>query len=372
MKTKSQTNIDRLKDLDFRNSKSKHAALTRLLENHIRKMRHGERVPVVRDLMNRFKVSQSTVEHALHTLESRNLITRRWGSGIYVNRQGIRRVIRRAIGVVVPDITVSFYALLVKGLERKLAAKDHVVILCNGHRQFQAELETIHALHGRIDGAIISPNTGNVHNPKYVRYFSKLAQSREFPFLLVDIMIPGVNAHFAGFDNFNAFFEMACVLAGSRTPFRLRFYLGSLESIIGAERISGFKAGLNERHVSEESFKIINVSLPVPHIPMSSDDLRCRRPVLMVAGSPLILFKLLAFCSAHKLRIPEDVIIAGVLEENFHEYIHAPILGWVKPAVRLGELSARIIQDIIVGKPVRQINKIALERFMPKSLQHIF
>lgn len=372
MKTKSKTNIDQYQDLHFLDNEPKHAALTRLLENQILQMRHGERLPPARDLMRKFKISQSTLTQALYELESRHLISRRWGSGIYVNRQDRQRVIRNAIGVVVSDIANPFCALLIKGIEQKLAVQDQVMILCSGQERFQAELKTIHALHDKIDGAIIIPTTGNVHNPDYVRYFSNLAKSRAFPFLLVDIMIPGINANFVGFDNFGAFFEMARVLAGSKVRSQQVFYLGALGSIIGAERLNGFSAGLKENHIPEELLKIINVSLPVTELPLSCDDLRRSQPALVVAASPLILPKLLALGAAHNLRIPEDVVVAGVLEENFRDSIYVPVLGWVKPSLKLGELAARTIQAIIAGKPVRQINKISLERFTPESLKHLF
>lgn len=371
MRTKSKANLDRFKDLEFWNNEPKHAALTRLLERQIRQMRHGERLPAVRDLMARFKISQTTLDHALHELGARSLIIRRRGSGIRVNRPADVKVVRHAIGVVVSDIANPFYALLVKGIEQELAVHDYSAILCNGHKRFQTELETIHALHGKIDGAIITPTTNNVHNPEYVRYFSDLFQSREFPFLLVDIMIPGVNANFIGFDNFKAFFEMAQALAVSKMGGHQIFYLGALENIIGAERINGFRTGLQEHRVSEDSLKIINVPQPVSEINLPYDDLRRNRPAVIVAASPVILLKLIALCNAQNLRIPEDVLIAGVLEENFRDYIHDPVLGWIKPSLKLGRLSAQLIQAIIAGKPVKQITKIALERFTSKSLLNL-
>ena len=372
MKIKRQTRLDCSGNLDCWNNEYRHTALTRFLENQIRQMHHGDRLPVVRDLMQRFKVSQSTLEHALRELENKHLIIRRRSSGIYVNQQDKRQDARHAIGVVVSDISDPFCALLVKGIERKLAAQNQAAIICNGQEGFQAELKAVHSLHGKIDGAIINATTNNVHNPDYVRYFSNLAQNREFPFLLVDIMIPGVNARFVGFDNFKAFFEMAYVLVGSKTRFQRVYYLGALECITGAERINGFRAGLRENHVSEEFLKIINVSLPVSEIFLPVDDLRGKRPSLIVSASPLILPKLLAFCGAQNLRIPEDVVVASVLEENFRDYIIAPVLGWVKPSVKLGELAVKLIQAIIAGKPARQITRIALERSTPKALSHIF
>lgn len=372
MRTKSQTNIDRFKKLELLKDEPKYSALTRLLESHIKQMRTGERLPVVRDLMRKFNVSQNTIDRALAKLESHHLITRRWGNGIFVNRNGPPKAARHMIGTVVSDLSDPFCMLLVKGIAQALALQNYHTIICNGHEQFQAELDAIKALQDKIDGVIVYPTTGNVHNPEYVRYFSELSQKQTFPFLLVDILIPGVNAHFVGFDNFNAFSHIAGVIAAGKIKFSQILYLGALGSIIGAERINGFKTGLKEQNISEDLLKIINVRLPVSNLNLAPVDICDKSPTLIVSATPLILPKLQVFCEAHRLRIPEDVVIISVLEENFRNYVRLPVLGLVKPAVKLGEIAAQLIQEIIAGKSTRHVIKIALERFIPKSLRHIF
>ena len=372
MKTKAKTNLKLFKSLNIRRGESRHSAVFRLLENSIRCMRHGERMPVVRDLMLKFKVSQNTIYHALTGLEKQHLIMRRWGSGIYVNRKGPPKPARRTIGVVVPDIADPFCSLLVKGIEGALGLKNHHMILCNGQEQFRRELDTINAVESKIDGVIVHPTTNNVRNPGYARYFAELADSRYFPVLLVDIMIPGVSAHYIGLDNFGAFFQMAGVIAGSKTNFHRILYLGALDNIIGAERINGFRSGFKEHHLPEKSLKIINVKTPGSELTLSLADIGGKGKTLIVSASPLIVPKLLSFCARHNLRVPEDIVVAGVLEENFHDYIHAPVLGWVKPAVKLGKLCAESIQAIISGKPVMKITKLPLVKSIPEDLKSLF
>ena len=46
---------------------------------------HGERLPAERDLAERFGTSRGTARHALNQLEKMNLVTRRVGSGTFVN-----------------------------------------------------------------------------------------------------------------------------------------------------------------------------------------------------------------------------------------------------------------------------------------------
>ncbi|TWT08003.1 GntR family transcriptional regulator [Planococcus sp. CPCC 101016] len=58
------------------------------LENYIEenKLQQGDKLPVLQELMNQFKVSKSTVTKALELLENRGVVFQVRGSGIFVRR----------------------------------------------------------------------------------------------------------------------------------------------------------------------------------------------------------------------------------------------------------------------------------------------
>lgn len=71
--------------MDALSHQTKYRHLANVLKERLRSHPHGNRLPSVRALMKRFKVSQHTVTSALRVLEEENLISRRHGSGVYAN-----------------------------------------------------------------------------------------------------------------------------------------------------------------------------------------------------------------------------------------------------------------------------------------------
>lgn len=64
---------------------TKYSHLAEILRERLRSHPNGDKLPSVRALMKRFRVSQHTVTSALHLLEEEGLISRKGGSGIYAN-----------------------------------------------------------------------------------------------------------------------------------------------------------------------------------------------------------------------------------------------------------------------------------------------
>lgn len=61
--------------------------LVAVLEERVRSMRHGERVPSEHDIMARYEVSRSLARSALRELEARYLVRRVQGAGTFVNER---------------------------------------------------------------------------------------------------------------------------------------------------------------------------------------------------------------------------------------------------------------------------------------------
>lgn len=65
---------------------TKYRHLANILRERLRSHPQGDKLPSVRSLMKRYKVSQHTVTSALRLLDEESLISRRHGSGIYANQ----------------------------------------------------------------------------------------------------------------------------------------------------------------------------------------------------------------------------------------------------------------------------------------------
>ena len=352
-------------------SKPRHLALKQTLEKQIEDMAHGDRLPSTRELMQSYNVSQSTVDHALRDMESRRLILRRRRSGVYVNKRSGSRTHNRLVGVLLPDLTDPFCALIARGIESHLTGNDYKMVLCNGANNIQTELDLIASWEGKLDAAIVNPTTSNVHAPEFARYFMNLDANRRLPFLVLDIMIPRVNVPFIGLDNFKAFAETVPRLIRQPDQFSDIVYCGFLVSVVGLERLNGFRLGLEKAHVDINRVRIVNLTQPANEPLINWKSLQRRRPALFVAGTPTILPTLIRQLHEHNFRIPEDAVILSVTEENTADYLPYPVLELIKPSRHLGQLAADRIRQLIQGQPIPPETRLDLTLKIPDSIQRV-
>ncbi|MFH0797507.1 MAG: LacI family DNA-binding transcriptional regulator [Candidatus Omnitrophota bacterium] len=346
----------------------KYLAVKDLLQKEILRLKPGDKILTMREIMANISVSQSTLDRALRELEEENLISRRWGSGIYVNPKGRRRKKTRLVGVCVSDITDRFCTLLIKGIEQALSEENHRIIVCNGYTEFDKELNLIHSLKKNIDGLIINPLTQNVYNPEYGKYFVNLNKSGECPFVIVDIIIPHVNAPFVGFDNRKTFYEVTLRAVRSLNAGRLIF-LGPPESLPGAERFSGFKQALQEAQVPKENIKVVYLEPGSPSFSLPREYFAAPKPAVLFVANPHILPKVLRYIHEQQLRIPQEVVVISVVEEDYKDYVMAPIIGLVKPSAELGKEVARILGNLLEKRPVPEVTRLNFRMDIPDILK---
>src|SRR5437773_2986922 len=98
------------------------------------------------------------------------------------------------IGLVIPDLMHSFFAEVAKGVTRKFEPLNYQIIISNSEENADVEERQIELLIARnVDGLIIASAQPNGRRG----LFATLG-SREVPYVLVDRMPSGLDAHFVG------------------------------------------------------------------------------------------------------------------------------------------------------------------------------
>ncbi len=156
----------------------KYQRFTGLLEKQLRKLRPGDRLPPVRQLLRQLQISQSTLDRALAELQERGLIVRRRGSGIYASAPRPRGGNAQAIGLYVSDIVDPFCALLAKGVEDELARHGYPTMLFNGFDEFRRKIRSERARREELAGAILNLSTANVLAPASARLALEMQRER--------------------------------------------------------------------------------------------------------------------------------------------------------------------------------------------------
>lgn len=101
----------------------------------------------------------------------------------------------KTIGVVVTTIQNPFYAAVVTGIEKVLAAEGYTIVLCSSHEDPDAEREAIRVLLARrVDGLIIAPVQSRPEG------LEVLLESKA-PFVFVARYVSGIDADFVVADD---------------------------------------------------------------------------------------------------------------------------------------------------------------------------
>lgn len=155
----------------------------------------GRRRPTMRDVADHARVSVSTVSYVLNdsgpvAAERRNRVLDAVEVLKYSPNESARNLKRRSastIGMVVPELTNQFFAMVAEGVQKAAAARDVLVVLVVPDATEQAEEKQAQLLRSqRIVGVVYLSGTGSMPASIY-----ELARSG--PVVLVDEQIPGMD-----------------------------------------------------------------------------------------------------------------------------------------------------------------------------------
>ncbi len=100
---------------------NKYSEILEKLEIRISSMVSHSKLPTFRELMREYSISQSPLDNALKILEGKGIISKIHGSGIYVCSQpGMPQT--RTIGLVTGDFSDNCYPVVIRGIEKVIAA----------------------------------------------------------------------------------------------------------------------------------------------------------------------------------------------------------------------------------------------------------
>lgn len=337
----------------------KYIETEKTLSEKINSLPAGAKLPTFQELKAEMEISQSTLDRALRSLQEKGVIFKRRGSGIFVSQNSANKSRTFNIGVLVSDITNRFCALLIRGIEAELSKRGYRMILCNGASELNKEIGIIFSMKEKIDALIVFPTTPNVLNPEYAKSLTELEKRTGIPFVFVDIAVSGMKGNFVGFDQYGAFFETAMRII-PKLPERQIIYIGQAGSIIGTERFLGFKDALINLNVSTEKVKIFYFDEKFRDSFRQLIKQVKQSHAVVFAANPDLLMDFVNVARKENIRIPEDIIIAGVVEEDYLNYLDTPIISLKKPSIDMGIKAAQTVLEILSGRGETQTCRLKL------------
>jgi LacI family transcriptional regulator len=230
----------------------------------------------------------------------------------YIRNEGARSLRARktfTIGVVVRDITNTFYAQLVKFLEDALFRHGYTVIICNTGYDLDKESKHIkRLLRRRVDGIILSPVQKTGESVEDIL----LIKTHDVPLVLFDCRLDAVEADYVLVDNETGAYEAVKLLI-SLGHTKIAYVGGSPRDLNNQLRYAGYEKAHAEASLPLLSRLVRHGSYTAKHGHEAAKELinSPDKPTAFFAANNRIALGIYKATVESDLRVPDDVSIVG-------------------------------------------------------------
>lgn len=250
------------------------------------------------------------------------------------------------IGIIVPDITNTYFGEIIKGVS-EIAEKENLnIILFNTDNYLEKEIRAINLLkEQRIKGIIMTPGFGEEKfNENYVKTITTL----NVPIILVsaDIKFTKLNGVFV--DSIKGGYDATSLLIKEGHT-KIGIMVGLLGSEPVMDRLEGYKKALsesnliyNEKYIYHGDFKLDKAYELTKKILKQKD-----APTALVVCSNMMTMGVIKAIKEENKEIPKDLAIVGFNKIDLLDIVGVSITYMEDCPVELGRASMEMLCDII-------------------------
>ena len=258
------------------------------------------------------------------------------------------------IGLIVADISNTFFSGLARVIEDEADKKNYTVIFGSSDENAQKSWKLINALVDRqVDGFIIAPAENTESNLTYLK-------DHDIPFVLIDRYFPGLKTNCVAIDNYKAAYIAVqhMIDGGNKRPGMVTFNT-TLYNL--NERKRGYLEALKDNNISfEKSWcKELFFDAAKTNIEEAVHDLlSLSEPVdsLLFASNILAIYGL-KYINAIGVKIPGDLAIVTFDQTDASDLFYAPLTYLKQPIQEMGKMATKILlENIEKEKEAVQVN----------------
>lgn len=269
------------------------------------------------------------------------------------------------LGLIIPDISNTFFAELAKGVEDEGRKYDYNVILCNTNDKHDTEIEYINILAAKgIDGIILDMSAED--SEEKAAQSLNLLSNYGIPAVIVDRYCDDRDITSILIDNEQGAYSAARHLIELGHA-KIGCVTGPSHERTCMDRLRGYFKALNESGIMIDRNLILEGDY---HFQSGYDS--AKRLIDQEVTAIFAFNDMMAYGVARGLRengkaIPEDISLIGFDDIFFSEILDVPLTTVRQPTYEIGQVAARkIIQEIehevserggIVLQPMLQIRK---------------
>lgn len=249
------------------------------------------------------------------------------------------------IGLVVPDISNPFFAVIARGAEQVAMERGYTILLSSTSEDVSREIEVLHMLDERyVDGVIVCGFREEdellqeaLSNFNAVVLVNRRLEGESLPVVLVDDALGGylVTRHLL---------QQGHEAVG--------FLAGPANSYSGAGRLRGYKRAIVEAGIGPEKGWVKHCKPTVYHGQQAARELleTHRELSALFCYNDLVALGALKGCIALGFAVPADVAIAGFDDIMLAGVVSPPLTSCHVPREEMGRLAASMLLNCIDEK----------------------
>lgn len=268
-----------------------------------------------------------------------------------------------SIGLVIPDISNSFFAEIAKSIEMASYNTGYNVMVCNTDENQIKEVEFINDLINRgVDGLIIAPVQDSDDH-------IKMLLERHFPFVLIDRHFEHLTTNSVISNNEESAYNATNHLIGQGHK-KIGFLSGRRTLYTISKRLSGYKKALSDNSLDidpsliagdgytiEAGYEATRTLLQLPQPPTA----------LLISGNMISIGAIKAL-TEKGLFVPRDISLIGFTDSLFTPYLSTPLTTISHPLDEIGQIAFDILhKNLISGSPLPMVTKVVQTNFCSRS-----
>ena len=279
------------------------------------------------------EISEDTKHRVLETARRLNYVPNPYASSLRGRKS-------RNIGLVIPEVTDSFFSLAINGIESVAKEKGYHVLICLTHENFENEKNILKEFQGgRVDGVLMSVSRETIQADHI-----KDLISNGIPLIFFDRVCEDVETAKITTDDFESAYRATGHLLQEGCK-KIAFMGISKSLSISNKRLLGYLQALNDYKIKKDKNLIAlctndnqqNYRLIKKLLQQES------RPDGIVASVEKLTAPVYQACGDLKLRIPQDLKVVCFSNLETASILNPSLTTVTQPAFEMGQTAASIL-----------------------------
>lgn len=272
------------------------------------------------------------------------------------------------VGIIVPSITNSFFAELVRLLQNQFAKYGYDIVLSNNEDSAENDLKYIRLLSGRnIDGLIFTPSSESLYEDKTEK-LRKTIDKLSIPCLFLDRYF-GDYPHIS-VDNTSSSYALADYLV-RRGHKKIGVVTGPMRLNSSANRLKGLQKRLLEE----------GIELPDSYVYEGNYDIetgeKAAARFLQTDVTAIFAFSDMQAYGVYKKlkelgkKVPEDISVVGFDDNVYSALLDKPLTTMRQPLEEIATATVKTMLEMMRGKGYEKTDKIPATLIERESVKQL-